>query len=197
MNQSTIEPNSHTDHSLPTPADFDWVAATFWQRLLAFLINRLLWLLPLSPVLAYEFRSITENLFSYSVKAADIGMHFWMSVGLCLLFACIQMASMAMTGQSIGKRIMGINIISTTHERTNLVQVLLMRYAFGLFGLIFIIDKTFSSGYGMVILILWYVALFCSWYWSLNRPLRQTWQDVISQTVVVQVHRKVKPAQHE
>lgn len=159
--------------------------ATPWQRIGAVLINNIITALLYVPMIMGAGNSYAAYVAASegdAIPADGGGSGLWIgvSVVLLLIWGVYQVVLMSKTGQSVGKKLMGIRVITLDGENPGFVGTVLMReVVFGLIlGVISIIPVLGSIVYlGVMIALL--VMIF------LESRERRTLQDMLAKTLVV------------
>ncbi len=152
------EPFAPRDFEAPRGQAIDYERADFGQRLGAFLFDLLLFLIILM--------SATFLLSSYSEKSI-VSSNAMLVAFYCvaiLLFGFNFILLAGRTGQTIGKRLVGIRIVKEDHEPAGYVSVILRH----------------CVGY-----VLSTAGLFLGFVWVVWDPRNQGWHDKIARTIVV------------
>ena len=144
----------------PLPTDVDW-RASIGSRFAARLVDGLLLAVP----------SVLVTLAVVDLDADPIEVPFWIRAATLLLAAVYEIAFVALTGQTLGKRLLGIQVVDVTTGRPPRLDGATIRY------LVPSVPALLPE-IGAVITI----AIFLSATWS---PTRQGWHDRAAATVVV------------
>ncbi|MCO6526423.1 RDD family protein [Snodgrassella sp.] len=146
--QENFSTNNHQyDHTIDREVEVE--LASPWNRISAYIINNLLLTLVALIGCIPAFIFVKFFLQSESVDTIVISSIIWISISL-LVFAIFQFRQMSKTGQSFGKRLMGIKVIGIDGQNPGFVGTVLLRE-----GVFNIIDKIIS-----VILVFIFVHLF-------------------------------------
>lgn len=145
-----------------------------WRRIAATALN-LLMMLVITAGVGFLVSSIGGLLGSNFGNPALIGY------GTMLAYVVGQAMLMANSGQSLGKRIMGIRVISEDGSEPSLVQYLLLREAAVLLPLAILLKFLPLIG-GMLSLV---VASACILMMFMEDGNRRTGQDMLAKTLVI------------
>ncbi len=150
------------------PPDVDW-RASLGSRLAARLVDAL--------VLAVPSTAVT--LAVVDLDADQIEVPLWIRAATLLLAAVYEIACVALTGQTVGKRLLRIKVVDVTTGRPPRLDGASIRYLVPSV-------PALLPGIGAVIT----VVVYLSAAWS---PTRQGWHDRAAGTVVVRAgsHRTV------
>ncbi|UOO90346.1 RDD family protein [Vitreoscilla massiliensis] len=175
------------------------------QRIVAWIINRVIEIAMLIPVIGVIVALLWQAQGS---KDADLLMTSMMgSLGLVgllyLVYSGVQVYLMSKYGQSIGKRIMKIRVVTEDGDKAGFVRnVLLRELAYGaicmviMLGIGFLAELVFGTSdnvmatmavNGMVEFISYIPTIVCLVMLFLESRNRQTLQDLLAKTYVVQV----------
>lgn len=152
--------------------------ATPWQRIGAYLLNNLIGMLII----------VLGGVIGYIIHGPIIYLLLIYCLIPYFIFLIYQAVSMSKTGQSLGKRIVGIKVISLDGAPIGFATIVLMREV--VFNLIISIISAIlaalssdlvSNVFGIVIWIACLVMLFQNASW------RRTLQDYLAKTIVVKV----------
>ena len=175
------------------------------QRIVAWIINRVIEIAMLIPAIGVIFALLWQAQGS---KDADLLMTSMMgSLGLVgllyLVYSGVQVYLMSKYGQSIGKRLMKIRVVTEDGDKAGFVRnVLLRELAYGaicmviMLGIGFLAELVFGTSdnvmatmavNGMVEFISYIPTIICLVMLFLESRNRQTLQDLLAKTYVVQV----------
>ena len=175
------------------------------QRIVAWLINRVIEIALLIPIigvviaLLWQTRDSSDPSLLMTSMMGSLGL-----VGLLyLIYAGVQVYLMSKYGQSIGKRIMKIRVVGEDGDTAGFVRnVLLREVAYGLIcmaimlGISVVVGLLFGSSdnlmanlavNGMVEFISYIPTIVCLVMIFMESRNRQTLQDLLAKTYVVQV----------
>ncbi|MCO6513912.1 MAG: RDD family protein [Snodgrassella sp.] len=148
--QENFSTNNHQyDHTIDREVEVEVELASPWNRISAYIINNLLLTLVALIGCIPAFIFVKFFLQSESVDTIVISSIIWISISL-LVFAIFQFIQMSKTGQSFGKRLMGIKVIGIDGQNPGFVGTVLLRE-----GVFNIINKIIS-----VIVVFIFVHLF-------------------------------------
>jgi uncharacterized RDD family membrane protein YckC len=146
--------------------------ASFWSRAAAFLID-MMFVIPIAGVI-----QVLEDLHKVlAPSGADVNIvinpfHGWSIAGLVLYFALTLYWG---KGRTVGKRIMGIRVVSLMHEHISFWHAIERALGYG--------ASMLEGGFGFVQYFI--------------HPNRQTVHDRIAETIVVKEQRKPRETQAE
>ena len=175
------------------------------QRIVAWLINRVIEIALLIPIigvviaLLWQTRGSSDPSLLMTSMMGSLGL-----VGLLyLIYAGVQVYLMSKYGQSIGKRIMKIRVVGEDGDKAGFVRnVLLREVAYGLIcmaimlGIGMVVGLLFGSSdnlmanlavNGMVEFISYIPTIVCLVMIFMESRNRQTLQDLLAKTYVVQI----------
>ena len=145
-----------------------------WRRIMAALLNLLLLM-----VLTFGIGLIVSLISS--LLGSNFGSPALIGYGTVLAYVIGQAMLMANSGQSLGKRIMGIRVISEDGSEPSLVQYLLLREAAVLLPLAILLKFLPLIG-GMLSLV---AASACILMMFMEDGNRRTGQDMLAKTLVI------------
>lgn len=144
----------------PSPTGTDWradISTRFWARL----VDGLLLAIP----------SVVLIATAGDVSSGSIGLPFWAVAATALLGAAYEIGFIAMTGQTLGKRLLRIQVVDVTTGRPPGLGGATIRYLVPSV-------PALLPGFGPLLGLLVYLSAV----WS---PTRQGWHDRAAGTVVV------------
>lgn len=150
--------------------------ASPWQRIAAVLINSLITMLLYAPMIV---AAITMGRQGEAVGNSSL---IWMGISGLLLLAwgIYQAVLMSQTGQSLGKKLMGIKVVTLEGDNPGFVGTVLMReivynIILSVLGMIPFLGVLISLGAAIALLVMIF----------LDSNNRRTLQDMLAKTLVV------------
>lgn len=191
------------DPSMPvSEGEMEVELASPWARMGAYIINSLISVVVMIPLLLSFVPAIlsgNSNFDDSLIKSLGIGMGISLLLGLGLLVW--QLVWMIQRGQSIGKRILGIKVVTLNGENPGFVGTVLMRevvyyliilvitFIIGaLLGVIFAVGGHLDAidRYSFVFDLLGYIpTIICVVMLFRTQTLRRTLQDYLAKTLVI------------
>ncbi len=163
--------------------------ATAGQRIGAYCVNLIITMLCYIPIvvaginLGMEKAEQVASMSDFAILLIilqDYPNYVWMTVGLLMIYCVIQVVMMSKTGQSIGKRIVGIKVVTENGDNPGFVGTVLMREV--VFNIILFFIGLIPFLGGVVRFCVW-VAVFVMIF--LENSNRRTLQDKLAKTLVV------------
>ena len=152
-----------------------------WQRIVAGIIDWVLWSVFMVPMQLAGVLAILGGAIGGSWQAEDK----LLLLGLVLItiaFCIYQIVIMAKDGQSLGKKILRIRVITEDGENPGFVKYVLVRVL--LFYLLVAITPAFL-GETVAATVFWVCAIACVIMLFIEGRNRQTLQDLLAKTLVI------------
>lgn len=152
-----------------------------WQRIVAGIIDWVLWSVFMVPMQLAGVLAILGGVIGGSWQAEDK----LLLLGLVLItiaFCIYQIVIMAKDGQSLGKKILRIRVITEDGENPGFVKYVLVRVL--LFYLLVAIAPAFL-GETVAATVFWVCAIACVIMLFIEGRNRQTLQDLLAKTLVI------------
>ena len=152
-----------------------------WQRIVAGIIDWVLWSVFMVPMQLAGVLTILGGVIGGSWQAEDKLLLFGL-VLITIAFCIYQIVIMAKDGQSLGKKILRIRVITEDGENPGFVKYVLVRVL--LFYLLVAIAPAFL-GETVAATFFWISVIVCVIMLFIENRNRQTLQDLLAKTFVI------------
>ncbi|WP_239324681.1 RDD family protein [Snodgrassella gandavensis] len=193
--QENFSTNNH-EYGHTTDREIEVELASPWNRISAYIINNLLLTLAafIGTILSLIF--VKFVLRSESEDIEVLSLIICISISL-LIYAIFQSIQMSKTGQSFGKRLMGIKVIGIDGQNPGFVGTVLLRE--GVFNIIAkIISVTFVAifvqlfnfpGIATKLLFAYLLPFICLIMLFRKKTNQRTLQDYLARTIVIKAEK--------